>query len=300
MNVVGSVMIRDLRVTALLWGAVTACAASEKPVLQPVSDQALSSLESDSKAPRPFTARPDLAEVFGAAGLQGSIAVFDETENKLYCSEAGGCDRELGPASTFKIAHALIGLELGKLDSAEHVFPWDGREYTVPSWNQDHTLRSAMEVSCVPCFQSLARSIGREEMSRMLVLLGYGNENPGGPIDSFWLEPGALRVTQRQQLSFLRKLAHGELPVRKGAADVAIDVIPSTSGDGWTLRGKTGGLMGEEPVGWYVGWLESGEQKIYFATVLQPFDIQRSEMRAARREVTVDALRRLTGIAVLE
>src|SRR5690606_39375070 len=101
-------------------------------------------------------------------------AVYDVESRRLLCSHEGACDKPYQPASTFKIPHTLIGLELGELVSTEHEFKWDGVKYPLAAWNQDHTLRSAMEVSCVPCFQQLARRIGEERMSEALRKLDYG------------------------------------------------------------------------------------------------------------------------------
>src|SRR5690606_37666999 len=100
-----------------------------------------------------------LSHALEERGLEGSIAVYDVESRRLLCSHEGACDKPYQPASTFKIPHTLIGLELGELVSTEHEFKWDGVKYPLAAWNQDHTLRSAMEVSFVPCFQQLARRI---------------------------------------------------------------------------------------------------------------------------------------------
>lgn len=239
-----------------------------------------------------------LAEVLLESGLNGAIALYDAATDQLLCSGKGACDVPLIPASTFKVPHTLIGLELGELESAEHSFKWDGQDYSIVAWNQDHTLRSAMEVSCVPCFQQLARKIGEERMSRALRDLDYGNATLGGPIDEFWLEGGGLRITQRGQLEFLHRLETRTLPFRGEVMETTIDVIPKAVGEGTIVRGKTGMIL-EPGVGWYVGWLEWEKGTTFFASALYgENDVEK--MREARRPVTLEALRRFTKIAALK
>lgn len=237
-----------------------------------------------------------LAEVLAEGGFRGAIALFDARSRQLLCSAEGACDVPFSPASTYKIPHTLIGFELGELLSTEHLFEWDGRAYSMEVWNQDHTLRSAMEVSCVPCFQQLARKIGEERMTRALQKLSYGNATLGGPLDEFWLEAGGLRVTQREQLAFLYRLKTRALPFRAEAMDATIEVLPKTVFRGEkeiVMRGKTGMVL-EPDVGWYVGWLERKEGTTFFATALSG-ENDRTKMRDARRALTVEALRRYTS-----
>jgi beta-lactamase class D len=188
----------------------------------------------------------------------------------------------------------LIGLELGVLSSEAHEFKWDGKQYSIEAWNQDHTLRSAIEVSCVPCFQQLARTIGEERMGVALRKLDYGNATIGAPIDVFWLE-GGFKISPRQQLEFLYQLQTRALPFGLAAMETTIDLIPKTETGAAILRGKTGMLGSEPPVGWYVGWLEWEKGTTFFATALHG-ENDRESLPAARRTVTVEALRLFTGL----
>ncbi len=246
-----------------------------------------------------FEIHQPLAALLAERRLSGSIVLYDVETRQLLCSAEGACDVPLGPASTYKIPHSLIGLELGELESPDHSFKWDGKEYSVPAWNQDHTLRSAMEVSCVPCFQQLARRIGEDRMTVALRELDYGNGTLGGPLDQFWLEAGGLRITPRQQVEFLYRLQTRQLPFSAWAMDTTVEVIPKTEGQGTTLRGKTGMYGSQPPVGWYVGWLEWNGGVTFFATALHG-DNDPEKLVEARREVSVAALRSFTGNDQLE
>ena len=244
------------------------------------------------------SARSEWQESFDTREMRGVVALLEE--GRFLCSDEDACDDSRVPASTFKIAHTLIGLELGLLSGAEHAFPWDGESHAMPAWNQDHTLRSAMEVSCVPCFQSLAREIGEDRMGRYLSDFDYGNASVAPPIDAFWLAGGSLRISPYGQLRFLQRLAEGQLPISTKTRGVGIDVIPSARFGDVMVRGKTGMAKTlEETAGWYVGWIERGKDHLYFATLITGAP-REEDIIPARREITLEVLRRHTGLALAE
>ena len=115
------------------------------------------------------------------------------------------------PATIDHIANAIIALETGVATDPETPLPWDGKQYARDDWNRDHTLRSAIQVSCVPCFQAIARNVGQPRMDDWLARLGYGNRDTSGGIDRFWLW-GGLRISPIEQIDFLRRLEGGKLP----------------------------------------------------------------------------------------
>ena len=93
--------------------------------------------------------------------------------------------------ATFKVANALIGLEVGSLNDELEVFRWDGKPKPVGLWERDHDLGSGMAYSVVWMFQEIARRTGRERMREWLGRLEYGNRDTSGGIDLFWLRAGA-------------------------------------------------------------------------------------------------------------
>lgn len=246
---------------------------------------------------RPVAVRPELARAFEEERIQGGIALFDTATNELFASDPALARQPFHPASTFKIPHTAIALELGLLEDPESRMPWDGQYSTNAEWNRDHTLRTAMQVSCVPCFQRIARSIGPEREREWLQKLDYGNRDAGGKIDTFWLT-GALRTSEIEQLDFLRRLDTGKLPISTRTLDIVKDVIALDVRESYVLYGKTG-LIGppevEAEVGWFVGFVALEKRSVYFATVVtgHPADV---DVMPVRRRVTERVLR---GLGVL-
>lgn len=189
---------------------------------------------------------------------------------RLVCNSARA-EREFLPASTFKIANALIGLETGAVRDEHETFAWDGRRRVVAAWNQDTDLAGGMRNSTVWYYQALARRIGFERMRTGVARLGYGNADIGGAqnIDHFWLD-GALRITAFEQIDFLDRLRRRALPLGERSQAITVRILERDRGDGWVLRTKSGaalpidatgdvqqaGDVGSEPVGWIDGWVE--------------------------------------------
>jgi beta-lactamase class D len=239
-------------------------------------------------------ALPAAVSAFAAEGVSGAMALYDSRDGKLACSDLTRCERGYIPASTFKIANTIIGLETGVVSDADSVLPWDGKEYQNPDWNRDHTLRSAVQVSCFPCFQAIARKVGAAQMKDWVKRLDYGNRDIGGALDSFWLT-GALRITPFQQIDFLRRLDGGKLPIQERTLDTVRDVITLDVGPDYVLRGKTGSAGPPEQtseVGWFVGYVELGERRVFFATVLDGRSAG-VDLNPVRRRVTERILREL-------
>jgi beta-lactamase class D len=237
---------------------------------------------------------PVAVQALDAEHVTGAMALYDTRDGKLLCSDPGRCDRGYIPASTFKIANTIIGLETGVVSDADSPLPWDGKEYSNPAWNRDHTLRSAVQVSCVPCFQSIARKVGEVQMKDWVNRLDYGNRDISGKIDFFWLG-GALRITPFQQIDFLRRLDGGKLPISEHTLDTVRDVLTLDVGPDYVLRGKTGSAMPpEQPseVAWFVGFVELGERRVFFATVLDGHT-PGVDLMPVRRRVTEHVLREL-------
>jgi beta-lactamase class D len=282
-----------------------ACGAAQEPRIEtPRGDPIAPAGEAPKTSPKPsasarltelpVTARPELTRFFDEEHVQGGIALYDSASGELSASDPVLAKRPYSPASTFKIAHTAIALELGVLDNPDSPMPWDGKYSEVSDWNRDHTLRTAIQVSCVPCFQRVARTIGPERMGDWLRRLDYGNHDISGGIDLFWLS-GGLRITPVEELDFLRRLDTGKLPISERTLDIVKDVIALDVGESHTLYGKTGSggpATGEVTFGWFVGFVALEKRSVYFATLVTG-RAPGVDIFPVRRRVTESILRSL-------
>ena len=170
------------------------------------------------------------------------------------------------PASTFKVANALIGLSVGAVRSVDQVIPYTGDANPfMREWLEPMGLRGAMKVSNVPLYQELARRIGLARMREAIQRLGYGNEQIGSNVTTFWLR-GPLAISAVEQTRFLSGLAHQRLPFPRRAQQQVAEITQVDSGPGWSLHAKTGWQNAPGAgVGWWVGWVQRGERITPFA-----------------------------------
>jgi beta-lactamase class D len=211
-------------------------------------------------------------------------------------SDRTRCTTARIPYSTFKLTNALIALDLGILDGPDAPITWDKRavpdeKWFMSAWRRDHTLRSAMKVSAVPHFKTLARTIGEQRMAAALAKLDYGNRNLGGGIDKFWLD-GELRISAEQQLAFVDKLAHGTLPIAANAQAAVREITTLDTKGMRVLHGKTGSgpatdldKTNDGKLVWQVGWIENGTEITPYAAWLEVDTRSIDEARATRDEL---------------
>lgn len=206
-----------------------------------------------------------LAAAFAKAGLRGTFVLYDVAADRLVGHDRARAETRFIPASTFKIANSLIGLDTGTVSSVDQVLPYGGRPQWNKAWEKDMGLREAIQVSNFPVYQELARRIGLAPMQAGVKALGYGNGEVGTALDRFWVD-GTLTISAVEQAHFLARLARGELPVSpKAQADVR-EITRLESGPGWSLHGKTGWSDNSRPdLGWWVGWVEKAGRVYAFA-----------------------------------
>jgi len=246
----------------------------------------------------PIRARPELAQVFDEEHVQGGIALFDASTQELSASDPELAKRAYSPALTFNVAQSAMALELGVLDNPDSPMPGDGEFVPDPRWDGSLTLRTAIQVSCVPCFQRVTHLIGSDRMNDWLRRFDYGNRDSSGMLGMFWLS-GKLRITAIQQLDFLRRLDEGKLPISTRTLDIVRDVIALDVSLSHVLYGKTGASGAEDgdEVDWFVGFVTVEEKTVYFATLITGH-AQGVDVNAQQRRVTERVLRSLGALPV--
>lgn len=199
-------------------------------------------------------------------GLTGSFLMFDKNANEYTLYNPLECEKRYSPASTFKILNALIGLETGMIHDEHFVIPWDSVPRSNSAWNRDHDLASAMASSAVWYFQELARRVGMQRMRMNVVKSAYGNMNISGGIDKFWLG-STLAISAREQVTFLRALESGALHFSPRSIEIVKRIITLERTGEYVLHGKTGFATNRNgtAVGWFVGYVEKGENIYSFA-----------------------------------
>jgi len=223
--------------------------------------------------------RSDWQKFFKEYTAKGTIVVVDERAgSKLtWVYDEPRAQKRYLPASTFKIPHTLFALDAGIVRDEFQIFRWDGTKNSYETWNRDQNLRSSMRNSVVWVYQMIAKNIGENRAQDYLNKISYGNADPSGGVDGYWLD-GKLRISAHEQIFFLRRLYQNNLPFRVEHQRLVKDIIVVEAGRDWILRAKTGW---EGRMGWWVGWVEWPTGPVFFAlnidTPNRTADLQKRE-----------------------
>jgi beta-lactamase class D len=206
-----------------------------------------------------------IATLFARRGLEGTIVISALHSGHIFIHNDTRANHRFTTASTFKIMNALIALEEKAISGKDDVFKWDYHIYAIPDWNRDQTLESAFKVSCVWCFQELARRVGAEKYRSYLRESAYGELHEPFQETTFWLD-GSLVISAIEQVDFLKKVYQRTLPFRTSSYDTLRQIMRVEQSPAFTMFAKTGLAGKSKPqIGWYVGYVETAKDVWFFA-----------------------------------
>ena len=223
--------------------------------------------------------RPDWASSFQAFNAQGSIVIMDArtSPTATFVYDESRAKKRYLPASTFKLPHTLMALEVGAVRDEFQIFKWDGVARNFAAHNQNQDLRSAMRNSAVWVYEQFAEIIGEDKAHSDLVKMKYGNADPSAVHGEYWID-GNLAISAHEQIIFLQQLYRNELPFRIEHQRLLKDIMIVEAGRDWILRAKTGW---DGRIGWWVGWVEWPTGPVFFAlnidTPNREADLQKRE-----------------------
>lgn len=229
--------MRKFFLLALALLSINACAKNQTVQEQKNDPEKKSAHDSSTTSTSKNTG--DFKKYFDEYGVQGSFMMYDMKNNKYIYHDSARCFQRYSPASTFKIPNSLIGLETGVIADENYIIRWDSVKRREPC-DKDLTLTEAVKVSCLAYFQELARRVGAEKMQKFVNEFNYGNMDLSDGVDKFWLT-GSLKISQAEQIEFLKKFYNGQLPVSKRSMDIVRNIIILDEKPGQIFRGKQAG-----------------------------------------------------------
>ncbi|WP_343329915.1 class D beta-lactamase [Polaribacter staleyi] len=236
--------------------------------------------------------KPAFQTIIDTHNVHGAILMYDLNKDLFYANDFKWAKTGRLPASTFKIPNSMIALETKVVDNDSTLFKWNGEKRAYKVWEQDLILKDAFKYSCVPCYQEIARKIGKKRMNAYLEKLNYLNmvvnsEN----LDLFWLE-GASKINQFEQIDFLKRFYKSELKISKRTEAIMRKILFIEKNKKYTLYGKTGlSVRNKQQNGWFVGYAQSEENTLFFATNISPKETTDIKgFPKLRKEITLKAL----------
>lgn len=177
-------------------------------------------------------------------------------------------DEALAPCSTFKLPHAVLGLEEGALAPGRMERTCDPKECHAA--HRTLGLEAAIRHSCISYFRQVARELGVARERQALARMGYPATGSFRPADGFWLSTEGMRITAQQQLAWIRRFYTEGLGVKPQHLEAVRRASLRAETPAWTLWGKTGssGPRGALPHGWFVGRICWKDGREAFVAVL--------------------------------
>lgn len=213
-----------------------------------------------------------IEKLFAKQGISGTIMVSSLRSGQTFIHNTPRANRRFTVASTFKIFNTLISLEEKAILGKDDLFKWDGHTYAIPDWNHDQTLESAFKVSCVWCFQELARRVGADKYRIYVLKSAYGQLHEPFVETTFWLD-GSLEISVIEQVKFLKEVYQQTLPFSTSSYETLRQVMLVEQTPTFTIRAKTGLAGKSKPqIGWYVGYVETSKDVWFFAMNIDVHD----------------------------
>jgi beta-lactamase class D len=231
--------------------------------------------------------------ILDSAGVEGSILVLSDKDQKYYSNDFDWAQVGQLPASTFKVPNSIIALELGIMESDSTIIYWDGKPKRQDRWEQDLSFKEAFHASCVPCYKEIARKVGVERMKKFTSEMNYGKlDIDSTNLDMFWLE-GKSTINQYEQISFLKTFNEQRLPISRRTYNVMQRLMIIEENDDYILRGKSGWSFQDNIDNcWFVGYLRTKTNFYYFATNIIPKkETDQNQIPYIRKNVTMEALK---------
>ena len=202
------------------------------------------------------------------------------------------------PFSTFKVPNSVIGLETGTIKDSQQILTYDKSKYPSEPWwpavwkAETFNLASAFKYSMVPIYRELATKIGVATMQRYLQAFNYGNQDISSGLDDFWLN-GSLKISAREQVTFLKAFYNNDFSLSKHTLDTMKEVMLVKQTENYKLYAKTGtGRVDDKSMlAWYVGFVENGKGRHFFALNLNRATYR--EVKAIRKNIALNHLKKL-------
>jgi beta-lactamase class D len=233
--------------------------------------------------------------------------IADAADGKVLVQQ-GDCLTRVTPASTFKLALAVMGFDSGFLTGPHapvFAFRAGDPDWGGAAWKQPTDPTRWLKYSVVWYSQHITRDLGAARLTQYASQFGYGNADfTGDPgknngLERAWIM-SSLKIAPAEQIAFLTRFVNRKLPVAAHVYGDVEGIVEVTHLPGeWDAHGKTGtafprkadGTFDEaRGYGWFVGWAVKGGHTLVFARLDQDEQIEKTSAGIRARDSLLNEL----------
>ena len=230
-----------------------------------------------------------LEKFFNEYNVTGAFISYSEKDSSYIRYNIKRCEEQFIPAGTFDIMCSLIGLQTRLIKHKNFIIVWNGKKSLIPSWNQNHTLETALQNSVRWYFQKLSKRIGQPRIKKYIIENNYGNMDISGGDRAFW-HASNLRISPEQQIDFVRRLKKNNLTFSNRYIRLVKRILIFEKKKYYIMVAKPGrGFQDGKAIGWFIGYIQKKDDTIYFATNIESENPD-TNFGKARIEITKNIL----------
>src|SRR5699024_8386327 len=161
-------------------------------------------------------------------------------------------------------------LESNVITRNDNIMKWNGKLYPYQNWNQDQNLNTALKNRVTWYFQNLDKKIQRKNIESYLDRLHYGNQDVADGIEDLWLE-SYLKISPIEQVQLIKDFYMIQFDFNDKNLQFIKDGMKLETKERATLYGKTGTgtINGKNVNGWFIGYVETENNRYFFATNIE-------------------------------
>ncbi len=194
-------------------------------------------------------------QYFDEAGVEGCFEYFDNNKELAHYYNLDYCSERQIPGNTFNILLSTLVLDKGLAPDELYTLTWKYNNTEETQQEKSLTLAEAFKSGSIDYFKMLSDKIGLDEVKHTLDTVQYGN-NTVDSSNNFW-QNGTLLISPDEQVGFIKRLYHSELPFSERAQRITINMMQQEKDEYYALHYITSlNTTNNKPVYWIVGFIE--------------------------------------------
>jgi len=209
---------------------------------------------------------------------QGTFVLYKMNTDQYMIYNYSRAATEYAVHSTSKIFWSIIGLEEGLIKNEEELIRWDSIKYPrmgnwPGGWAADQTVFTALKKSVNWYYFELLSLMTPELIEKYLNKLDYKQGFQVEKVHYFGLTYN-IKKSALEQIDFLKRIYTNELKISdKTLATIKKGMLYQKT-DQYTMYSRTGlgPIENGNGIGWFIGFIEKGNEVYYFALNVEDED----------------------------